>query len=73
MRRVAAKFVPFLMSDDQKANRFQVFRELLDRSENDENFLSRIITGDDESWVYGYGNGGTKSYHRVGETDQTRN
>lgn len=53
MHRVAAKFVPRLMTDDQKANRVQVCQELLDRSEEDENFLSRIITGD-ESWVYGY-------------------
>lgn len=53
MHRVAAKFVPRLMTDDQKANRVRVCRELLDRSNEDENFLSRIITGD-ESWVYGY-------------------
>ena len=46
MHRVAAKFVPRLMRDEQKAHRIQVCQELLDRSE-DENFLSRIITGDE--------------------------
>lgn len=53
MRRVTAKFVPRLMTDDQKACRIHTCQELLERSEEDENFLSRIITGD-ESWVYGY-------------------
>jgi hypothetical protein len=53
MHRVAAKFVPRLMTDDQKANRVRVCQERLDRSDEDENFSSRISTGD-ESWVYGY-------------------
>ena len=53
MHRVAAKFVPRLMTDDQKARRVQICQEMFERSEEDENFLSRIITGD-ESWVYGY-------------------
>ena len=57
MHRVAAKFVPRVMTDDRKANRVRVCQELLDRSDEDENFLSRItnITGD-ESWVYCYEN-----------------
>ena len=53
MQRVATKFVPRLITDDQKANRVRVCQELLDRSDEDENFLSRIIAGD-ELWVYGY-------------------
>ena len=53
MHRDAAKFVPRLMIDDQEANCVRVCQELLDRSDEDEYFLSRIITGD-ESWVYGY-------------------
>ncbi|XP_064469819.1 protein GVQW3-like [Ornithodoros turicata] len=53
MHRVAAKFVLRLMTEDQKANRVRVCQELLDRSEEDEDFFSMIITGD-ESWVYGY-------------------
>ena len=53
MHRVAAKFVPRLMTSDQQAHRVQVCQDLLDHSENDKEFLSEIITGD-ESWVYGY-------------------
>ena len=53
MHRVAAKFVPRLMTSDQQAHRFQVCQDLLDHSKNDKEFLSKIIT-DDESWVYGY-------------------
>ena len=52
MHRVAAKFVPRLMTSDQQAHRVQVCQDLLDLSENDKEFLSKIITVD-ESWVYG--------------------
>jgi histone-lysine N-methyltransferase SETMAR len=53
MHRVAAKFVPRLLTDEQKANRVTVSQELFDRSNADENFLKNVITGD-ETWVYGY-------------------
>ena len=53
MHGIAAKFVPHLMTSDQQAHRVQVCQELLDHSENDQEFLSKIITGD-ELWVYGY-------------------
>ena len=36
MHRIAAKFVPRLMTDDEKANRARIFQELLDRSDEDE-------------------------------------
>ena len=49
MHRVAAKFVPCLMTNDQQAHCVQVCRDLLDHSENNKEFLSMIITGD-ESW-----------------------
>jgi hypothetical protein len=52
MHRIAAKFVPRLLTDDQKQNRVDVSKELLDRA-NDDKFLKNIITGD-ETWVYGY-------------------
>jgi hypothetical protein len=51
MRRIADKFVPRLLMDDQKQNRVDVSKELLDRA--NDNFLKNIITGD-ETWVYGY-------------------
>jgi DNA-binding Lrp family transcriptional regulator len=53
MRRVAAKFVPRLLSDDQKSQRLEVCEELKQRIEMEPHFMSRIITGD-ETWVYGY-------------------
>jgi histone-lysine N-methyltransferase SETMAR len=50
MRHVAAKFVPRLLSDDQKSQHIEVCEEL---KQSVEIFVSRIITGD-ETWVYGY-------------------
>jgi hypothetical protein len=52
MHRIAAKFVPRQLTDDQNQNRVDVTKQLLDRA-NDDNFLKNIITGD-ETWVYGY-------------------
>ena len=45
MRRVAAKFVPRLLTEEQKQNRVSVSQELLDHSNTDENFLKNVITG----------------------------
>jgi len=53
MHRVAAKFVPHLLTDAQKENHVTVSQELFDCSNADENFLKNVITGD-ETWVYGY-------------------
>ena len=53
MHRIAAKFVPRLLTDDQKQNRADVSQELLDRANGDDNLLKNIITGD-ETLVYGY-------------------
>ena len=41
MHRVAAKFVPRLLTEEQKQNRVTVSQELLDRSNTDENFLKK--------------------------------
>jgi len=49
MKRVAAKFVPRLLSEDQRANRLDVCCEMKDKLKTDPDFLSKIITGD-ESW-----------------------
>ena len=54
MCRVAAKFVLRLLTDAQKENRVTVSQELFDCSNADENFLKKVLTGD-ETWVYGYG------------------
>ena len=52
MHRVAAKFVPRILTDDQKQQRINVCAEVRQLA-SDETFLSRVITVD-ESWVYGY-------------------
>ena len=53
MHRVAAKFVPRLLTEAQKQNLVTVSQGLLDRSNTDENFLKNVIICD-ETWVYGY-------------------
>jgi hypothetical protein len=53
MRRIAAKFVPHLLNNEQRDHRVQVCTELQQAVRHDPNFLSRVITGD-ESWVYNY-------------------
>jgi len=53
MRRVRAKSVPRLLTDDQKENHVEISQELLVNTNANENFLKNIITGD-ETWVYGY-------------------
>ena len=42
MRRVAAKFVPPLLTGAQKENRVSVSQELFDLSNADENFLKKM-------------------------------
>jgi len=53
MRRVVAKFVPRLLTEDQRKSRLAVCQDLKRGLENDPNLLSRVITGD-ESWRCGY-------------------
>ena len=53
MRRVTAKLVPRLLTEEQKDDRVSVCTDLRDRAQNDPNFMSVVITGD-ECWVYGY-------------------
>jgi len=54
MRRVSAKSVPRLLTDDQKENRVEISQELLANANGNKNFLKNIITGD-EKLVYVYG------------------
>jgi len=53
LHRIAAKFVPRVLTEDRKANRVNISQELLDHVSVDENFLKTTVTGD-ETWVYGY-------------------
>jgi hypothetical protein len=47
MRRVSAKLVPQLLTQDQTEHRATACRELLQRAQNDATFLPSIITGDE--------------------------
>jgi len=53
MKRVAAKFVSRLLSEDQRADRLDVYREMKDQLKTDTDFLFKIITGD-KPWCYVY-------------------
>jgi hypothetical protein len=53
MKRVCTKFVPRLLTDDQREQRRTIAGDLLERSSENVQFLKNIVT-DDESWVYGY-------------------
>jgi len=50
---ISARFVPRLLSYDQKALRVSVCKELKQQARDDSNFISNITTSD-ETWVYGY-------------------
>ena len=53
MRRIAAKFVPRSLGDDQKQNCVAVCWHLREKTIDNPNFISKIITGD-ELWLNGY-------------------
>ena len=53
MCHISAKFVPRLLTDDQKENRVEICQELLANTNGNANFLKNIVTGD-KTWVYGY-------------------
>jgi len=53
MKHVCMKFVPCLLTDDQREQRQTIAHDLFERSYEDMQFLKNIVTGD-ESWVYGY-------------------
>jgi len=53
MRRVTAKFVPRLLTAEQKDDRVSIYTDLHDRAQNNPNFMSSVNTGD-ECWIYGY-------------------
>jgi len=53
MRRVSVKFVPPVLTVEQKQQRLSISLELRDRAASDSSFSGNVITGD-ETWVYGY-------------------
>jgi len=52
VRRVSAKFVPRVLTVEQKQQRLSVSLELSDRAASDSRFLGNVITGD-ETLVFG--------------------
>jgi hypothetical protein len=52
-RRVSVKFVPKLLTLEQKQLCLEVSQDMLDYANSDPEFLNIVTTGD-ESWVYGY-------------------
>jgi len=50
MRRVSAKYVPRLLTDDQKENRVEISQELLASANGSENFKN-IITADNSALI----------------------
>jgi len=50
MRRVSAKFVPRLLTDDQKENRVEISQELLASANGNENFKN-IKTADNSALI----------------------
>ena len=53
VKRVWAKFVPRLLTDDQREQRQTIAHDLFERSCEDVQFHKNTVTGD-ESWVYRY-------------------
>ena len=53
MRRVSAKFVPKLLTEEQKELQKEICKDMLDCTNHDSEFMKTIIT-DNETWVYGY-------------------
>ena len=53
LRRVTAKFVPKLLTKQQKELRKEISKDMLDLANHDPKFVKTIITGD-ETWVDGY-------------------
>ena len=50
---VSARWVPKLLSEDQKRDRVKIGKGLVSMYKADKEFLDRIITGDD-SWFHYY-------------------
>ena len=53
LRRVSAKFVPKMLTKQQKELQKEIAGDMLDCANHDPEFIQTIISGD-ETWVYGY-------------------
>lgn len=53
MRKLSAKWVPKCLQADQKRKRVETARDIINRFDGRENFVTRLITMD-ETWLYHY-------------------
>ena len=53
MRKVCAKMVPKVLSEEQKQSRVEISQEIVDCIKEDEHFMDNVITGD-ETWIFQY-------------------
>ena len=53
LRRVSAKFVPKLLTEQQKEQWKEIAEDMLGIANHDPEFIKTIITSD-KTWVYGY-------------------
>ena len=53
MRKVCAKMVPKVLSDEQKERRTELCCDLLERIDGEPSFLKSVITAD-ETWIFTY-------------------
>ena len=53
MRKVCAKMVLKLLSEDQNQQRVTVCQDIIERLKDDPDLLRKVITGD-ESWIFEY-------------------
>lgn len=54
MKKISARWVPKMLTDENKKNRMKTAKVLLDRYQHDPaNFMSRLVT-QDETWVHHY-------------------
>ena len=51
MRNIQARWIPKLLTEEQKKKRLDVSRHLLQSYQHDKNYLDRIVTGD-ESYIF---------------------
>ena len=52
-KRISAKFVPKLLTIEQKQLRLEIAQDMLEIVKSDPKFFNTVISGD-ETWVYGY-------------------
>ncbi|UYV64507.1 hypothetical protein LAZ67_3001027 [Cordylochernes scorpioides] len=53
LKKTPSKFVPKMLTIQQKENRVEVAKKMLEMVEENPNWKEKVITGD-ETWVYGY-------------------